>query len=101
MFDYSDLVISNIVPLASCYSLFLKILFFLFFFNQSTVSEWLQLQCILRDIYYTSFWCLSQELFCLREPRPPLFTTQRYWSHYEIQINTLIRKVPGLEQIGI
>lgn len=43
MFDYSDLVISNIAPLASCYSLFLKIPlntgFFLFFLNQSTVSE--------------------------------------------------------------
>lgn len=43
MFDYSDLVISNIAPLASCYSLFLKIplntVFFLFFLNQSTVSE--------------------------------------------------------------
>lgn len=42
MFDYSDLVISNIVPLASCYSLFLKIplnTVFVFFLNQSTVSE--------------------------------------------------------------
>lgn len=43
MFDYSDLVISNIVPLASCYSLFLKIplntVFFFVFLNQSTVSE--------------------------------------------------------------
>lgn len=44
MFDYSDLVISNIAPLASCYSLFLKIplntvFFLLFFLNQSTVSE--------------------------------------------------------------
>lgn len=43
MFDYSDLVISNIAPLASCYSLFLKIplntVLFFFFLNQSTVSE--------------------------------------------------------------
>lgn len=54
------------------------------------------------DIYWICFWSFSQELVCYSEPRPsPLFTTQRYWSHYEIQINILRIKVPGLQQIGI
>lgn len=45
------------------------------------------------------FFC--PRILCVYPRSSALFATQHHWSHYEIQINILIIKVPGLQQIGI
>lgn len=77
------------------------ILFYIksWFYRRRMVSKTLQMYSILWDKHLICFWSF---FFFYQEPGlSPLVNTQQYWSHYEIQINILLIKVPDLQHTGL